>query len=285
MLQLPYIPGPWVFLQFVGGLPGEERHFFPVFVRIFLQEMLCQQGNVIPPLPQRRHIYLNGIYPVIEVLPELTLFNHPGKICICGADEPYIQRNLPCPSQSAYAPVLQHCQQFGLHWKGKVPNLIKEKCPPVCQFNPPGLAPLGICKSPFFIPEQFALKQLLRNAPQIYMHKTPPAPRGTLVQHPGNKVLPRTVLPKHQHICIGAGNLPYSIKNFIHSGRLPNHICCPGGIILHCGNLFPQGIRLKPAFPQFYSRQHSSQQFLLLPRLGNEIGCPGLDGPYRLFGI
>src|SRR5512139_1060223 len=72
---------------------GCRRHpagRFIFFAAKFLGKMIDQHGDITPAFTQRRDFYGNDIQPVVQVLPEFTIFHQFLKIPVSGGDDPDI---------------------------------------------------------------------------------------------------------------------------------------------------------------------------------------------------
>ena len=92
------LPGQAYFNNLFFVLPGQPAHLFLIFAGIPLQEILCQQEDVVSAFPQRWNMQLDGVDAIQQVLAEVSFVHQPTDVCIGGADEPHIN------GRSAYFP-------------------------------------------------------------------------------------------------------------------------------------------------------------------------------------
>src|ERR1700761_2595072 len=86
ILQLAYIPGPFVLDQRAQGIVAQGVGGAGLTGQP-LQEMGGEQRNVLFPLAQWRNSQVNDAKAVIEVLAEAALFDHGGKITVGGGKD------------------------------------------------------------------------------------------------------------------------------------------------------------------------------------------------------
>jgi len=72
VLELPDVPAPIVAHQGLHRIRGEPDLALPEFRAEARQGMLRQEGNVLPPFPQRRHVNPYDVQAVVEVFPEAS---------------------------------------------------------------------------------------------------------------------------------------------------------------------------------------------------------------------
>ena len=134
------------------------------------------------------------------------------------------------------------------------------------------------------MPKQLTLEQLLRNSPQVNLHKRLLHPRRTAIKQISNHILTRTILTQDKDIGIGLFQLLNSFQQFLHHLAL-THNNGQAAIALQGSHLLLQTLHLSPTLAQLHRRRNGSQQFLLLPRLRNKVNRPRLDSTHRLLRI
>ncbi len=77
-----------------------------VFARVLLQKMIGQQQHVRLALAQGRHEDRENIQAVVEVLPELSLIDRPGKIFVRSGHQTHVDLERFGPTQSLKFPLL-----------------------------------------------------------------------------------------------------------------------------------------------------------------------------------
>lgn len=94
VLQLAHVAGKTVVLQCLQRSGLDLRHGLLVVSGNGFQQVLRQFRNVLRPLPQWRHVELDHVEPIVEILAEQPLFDAPGEILVRGADDAHVDRGL-----------------------------------------------------------------------------------------------------------------------------------------------------------------------------------------------
>ena len=136
------------------------------------QEMICQERDVVPPFPQGRNENLDRIDAVKQVLTETAVLYGGMEVGIGCADQPDIDGSLFGRSQAVYLLLFDHRKQFGLEHKRQVSDLVQKERAAGCDLKTSRLAFICIRKSSFFVAEQFAFKQVVRDASQVDRHES-----------------------------------------------------------------------------------------------------------------
>ena len=114
MLQFPDVAGPVIVCELLQRLRMQGKPRPPVKVRIFFQEIIDKQGDILPPAPQGRNLDLYRVDAVEQVLAEKRLRDHLRQVAVRGGNQAYVDRNLPVASKAGDLAVLQGCQELGL---------------------------------------------------------------------------------------------------------------------------------------------------------------------------
>ena len=101
-----------------GVLPKELTDFLAQseFSSHLLAEMLQNQKDILPPLPERRNPYRQSIQPVIQILPETSVRHLLLQLLIGCCHDPHIHMDHLAASHPHNFPLLEHPQK--LHLKG-----------------------------------------------------------------------------------------------------------------------------------------------------------------------
>ena len=94
VLQLPDVPGEIVFLEQVDGVGGDLADVLAHLFRVFLEEVLGEQLEVLLPLPQGRHLDLDDVEAVEEVLPEPPGDDLVLQVPVGGGDDPDVHADV-----------------------------------------------------------------------------------------------------------------------------------------------------------------------------------------------
>ena len=134
---------------------GQCHFAHPVLFREIGRELPEQQIDVRLALPQGRHGYLNGIEPVIQVLPEFPLRYCIEQIHVRGGDYPYVRLADFGRAHPYIFTRLKHSEQLRLGRQRKFSDLVEEQCSAV------GLLEIALSrlyrtgKRTFFMTEKF----------------------------------------------------------------------------------------------------------------------------------
>ena len=137
--QLPHIAGKEIAFQNAQGLGRKLRYGQARAPRARLQKKMRQQGDVLPPLPQRRNGDIHHAQAVKQILAEVSLRNGLIRRNIDAGEHPHIHVGLRDTAHPPDHPVLQHPQELGLdadvhgikfiQQKGAVVGLLEKACP------------------------------------------------------------------------------------------------------------------------------------------------------------
>ena len=98
-----------------------------------------QKRDVLPPLAQCRQRHLDGVDPVIQVVPELVPFDPRENVLVRCRQQPHVCLEIPRPAKPLELSVLQHAQQLRLQLRAHLGNLIQQQRSAVGQFKFAGL--------------------------------------------------------------------------------------------------------------------------------------------------
>ena len=101
-------------LQDILSLRSQPGYCSSVAFRIFCDEHPCKRNDLICPFPQGREMQMHCIYPVVEVFPKLSASDHLLQVLVCGAYQTDVYGNRLCVTDSGYASVLKHAEEFCL---------------------------------------------------------------------------------------------------------------------------------------------------------------------------
>jgi hypothetical protein len=124
--QLAHVPGPGVREQRGPRLLREMLGRELVVGAGAGQEVLGQEQDVAPPLPQRWQPDREDGHPVVEVLSESALPRRREQILAGGGEDPGVHRLAAGTAESPHLALLDDLQELGLHPLGKEPDLVEE---------------------------------------------------------------------------------------------------------------------------------------------------------------
>ncbi len=101
---------------------------------------------------------------MIKIRPEMPLLNSSFQILICSSYETNVNADLLDPAQAVVGNAIQNAEQLYLHPKVKVPDFIEEQRAVICELKQARLGTIGIAEGAFFVPEQLAFQEILRQS-------------------------------------------------------------------------------------------------------------------------
>ena len=176
MLQLSYIPRPGMFQQLLFGRCPQPHIAHTIFPRINLQEIFCQQNDILSTITQRWKMKLDGIQAIKEVLPECSFSHLLAQMGIRSRQNSHIHMAHLVGTNALSFTLLYHRQEFLLHRQVQISNLIQKESTAIRRFYSSFLRIPGIRKRPLLVSEKFTLEKILRNATQVDIHKRLPCP-------------------------------------------------------------------------------------------------------------
>src|SRR5688572_22413376 len=104
---------------------------------------------------------MNGdnVEAIVEIFAKVTAFNRVCQVMIGCGNESDVYFDRFDAAQSFNHAVLQNSQEFGLHFKRKIPNLIQEKCALIGEFEAARLACRSSGESTLFIAKKLGFNQ------------------------------------------------------------------------------------------------------------------------------
>src|SRR5260370_23026420 len=100
-----------------------------------------------------------------------------------------------------------------------VGNVIQEKCAAIREFETPDAVSARIRKSSFYVPEELAFENALRQAARIYSHHWLRRACRQRVQSPRDNFFARPVFSRDYNVCIRASDLPNQFQDGGHLWR------------------------------------------------------------------
>ena len=141
--------GKWAEAEGARGVDEND------LVEVVDESALEQQGNVFPPLSQRRQHQRKHIDAVKQILPKFTLFRERGQIAMRGHQHAHIDPHRLFTAYAFYLAFFQHAQELGLHVQGHVANLIKKQRSMLRLFEFAYVPSRRAGKRAFFMSKQF----------------------------------------------------------------------------------------------------------------------------------
>src|SRR4029077_12945184 len=96
------------------------------FIRITVDEVLNQHGNIFLPFPQRRHLDRKNVEPVKEVTPERARGDGRFQIAVSSGNHPNVRSDGSSSTDTTELVFLQNAQKSDLRLGRKLSDFIEE---------------------------------------------------------------------------------------------------------------------------------------------------------------
>ena len=87
----------------------------------------AERQHVVAALAQRRHVQLDDLEPVVEVLAEGAARDAVGEVAVGGRDDAHVDPPVLVLADAPDLPLLQHAQQLDLHARRDLADLVEEQ--------------------------------------------------------------------------------------------------------------------------------------------------------------
>src|SRR5262245_33458745 len=168
--------------------------------------MRRQLGDVLRSLAQRRHRNGNYIEPVVQIFAESSLPDQLFQVLMCGRNNANVDLHRLAGANALESHLLEHPQQFGLHFEANVTDLIEEQRAAIGELEPAHFIAVGAREGTFNVAEQLALEQTGRKGCAMDLDEGFAATRAMVVQGAGQKLLARAALAADKHRRLTAGD-------------------------------------------------------------------------------
>ena len=91
------------------------------------QEVVAQERQVLGAGAQRRHLDVEDVEAVVEVLAELAALHHVLQVAVGGGDDAHVDLLGLGAADRHEGPLLQHAQELDLHGGRHVADLVEEE--------------------------------------------------------------------------------------------------------------------------------------------------------------
>ena len=161
-----------------------------------------QRWNVLETFAQGRHLQLDDVKPVIEVLPKAPGIDTFLEPLVRGRDDAHIDRFFTGTTDLAYFLFLYRTQQFDLHRQGQIGDFVKEQGAPVRRLEEPIPVDVRARKRPFAVTEEFTFHQVFRNRPTVDRNERRRMPCALRMDEACRKFLTATGLSRDVNRCL-----------------------------------------------------------------------------------
>jgi hypothetical protein len=175
-------------------------------------------------LPQGRHLDLDHVDAIVEVLAEPLIAHHLLQVLVGRRQHPDVDFRLTGAADPAYSPLLKHPQQLHLHRRTGVADFVKKHRATVARLEQPLLGGDRAGKRSACMAEQLALEQLARHRPAIDRHERPLAPGAARMDRARQQLLAGTRFAADQHRAVGRRDALDDAHHLPHAGAVPDQV-------------------------------------------------------------
>ena len=158
-----------------------------------------EQRDIIFPRTQWRQIYAQHVESIIQIGAEAALFDVFAQRTIRGGNDAHVDGNRLHAANARHLTLLEHTQQLHLRAAGHFADLVKKQRAGVGQLESSESTFGGACECAFFVPEEFALEQRLRQRADIDRDKRFRATRTETVNGARDEFLACSAFAFDQH--------------------------------------------------------------------------------------
>ena len=177
-------------------------------------KILHQQGDVLPPFPQRRQVNRDEVEPVEQVLAEEALTDHLLQVAVGSRDHPDVSAAGDALAQRLVGAVLEHAQELDLTDGLQLAYLVEEDSALVGQLEPALAVGPGVGEGALLVPEHLAVEEAGAQTSEIDLDEGAAAAGGVEVDGLRDELLARAALACDEHR--GAGRC--------HAGHCVQHL-------------------------------------------------------------
>src|SRR5262249_30201646 len=180
------------------------------------EEMIDENRNLLPPLPQRWDADLDDVQAVVQVLAELMRPHGRLEVAIGRGDEPHVRTDDLLAADARELAVLEHVQELGLKPQRHLTDLVEQQGALIRRLELPGLLAVGPGERSLLVTEQLRLEELAGKGGTIHLQELSLSARRCLVNGPGDHFLADSALPSPQHG--GGGYVRDQVPDRLHLG-------------------------------------------------------------------
>ena len=206
--EFPYISRPVIPHKYAHGLGGDGFGFHTVLFGEVAKEVVHQQGNILPPLPQGWDPYGDDVEAKEEVFPEVALFYLLFQVFVGGGDDPDVHGDGFPPPYALEGEFLDYPEDLCLDLQAHVPHFIQEQGPPMGHFE---FAPVGRRVFSFFPAKKLLFYHVFGDGGTAHFHKGVVLSYGEGMDLPGHQFLARSALSGDENPSVGGGHQFYLV--------------------------------------------------------------------------
>ena len=224
ILQLTDVPGPTVVYQQIYRVVGQSDLTHAVPFREVRGELPEQQVDVPLPVTKRRHQDLDGVEPVVQILPELALAHGIEKVDIRGRYDADIGLLYLRRADLDELAALKDSQKLRLGGQRQLADLVQEQGPAV-RFLKIALSRLdGSGKRTLLVTKKFRIYRPFRYRSAVYGKVFVSLSEAVLMDDLWNILLADTALARYKHGEVSRGDGHGRLKGSVKSGIITNDV-------------------------------------------------------------
>ena len=185
--------------------------------------MAGEEGDVVAPLAQGRHVEGDDVEAEVEVLAERPPADLVLELLVGGRDHPHVHGHRGGAAHRLDLLLLEGAQDLGLGLQGHVPHLVEEQGAPVGQLElalargqGPGERALGVA-------EELALDEVLGDGGAVHLDEGARGAAALVVDVAGHELLARAVLAEDEPSTVAGGGLGDLGAEPVQGRALPHH--------------------------------------------------------------
>ena len=184
-------------------------------------EVVDQDRDLLPPLPERRDRDRHDVEPVVEVLAEEARRHDREQVLVGRRDQPGVGGDDLAATYPEELPILEHVEELGLEPERHLADLVQQEGPPVGQLELARLAAMGPREGALLVTEQLGLEQVAGQGSAVDLEeRLVPAVRD-VVDGAGHHLLAGTALTLQEDGGVGVGGPPDDVLHDPHALAVP----------------------------------------------------------------
>ncbi len=224
VFQFPDIARPVVAHQHVDRRGGDPSDAPRVGSGIFLDEMVGQEKDVRPALPERRNKKAEDVQPVVKVFPERAFRQRLFEVDVRGGDQPDVDPHRFDPAEALEFPLLENAEELDLRRGGEVAHFVEEQGAAVRQLESPLLLLVGSGEGSWFVPEQLRFDEALRQRGAVDLDERLARSRRVVVDRVGNQLFAGPRFPPDQNGGVRGRRLGDLLVELLHRVTRPDQV-------------------------------------------------------------
>jgi len=170
-----------------------------------VHEMSREEEDVGAALAQRRQMDREHIETVKEILAKSARFHQLPEIAVGGGDDPDIGVARFAFPEALEFMVLEEAQEFDLHQRAQIADLVEHQCAAMGQFEAAGLVLDRPGEGAPGVAEEFAFKQRFRQRGAVQFDQGPPGAGAPFVDFLGNEFFAGAGFAENEDGGVGLG--------------------------------------------------------------------------------